>query len=271
MVIFDPLVSRFETRVLDRGDVAHGSAQARHNWNIDRISMSLADIVLADTGTHAGFYAEEFGIDREKIKILHLGYDDTVFSPQVHRESDGSVKILFYGSFLPLHGTDTIARAAGMLDRRFHFKIVGGGQTMGEFLRLAGEMGGASIDLVDSVPQEELPGLIAGADILLGVFGTTRKTEMVIPNKVFQAMACSRPVVTADTPAVCELFTPGKHIVTVPPGDAGSLAEALRRLSEDDAYARSVAETGGALVRESYNPERVAGRFLDILSQGGIS
>ena len=103
---------------------------------------------------------------------------------------------------------------------------------------------------------------------VLGVFGTTPKTGMVIPNKVYQSMACGRPVVTADTPAVREIFTPGEHLVCVPPGDPGALAEALARLSAGRDAAAELGTRGGELVRAEYNPEKVAGRLLGLLGWG---
>lgn len=264
-LIFDPLVSRYETRVLDRGDAEKGSAQAQHNWNIDRITMRMSDLVLADTGAHAAFYSEEFDVDEKKVHTLYLGYDDAVFGPLPAREPDGFFRVLFYGSFLPLHGTDVIVEAARMLDNEFRFRIVGSGQTMDDFRKRAEGIDGGRIELSGNVPEKELPGLIAGADAVLGVFGTTPKTGMVIPNKVYQAMACGRPVVTAETPAVRELFTPEKHLICVPPGDAAALAGRLRQLRDDRQFAASVSEDGGRLVREEFNPEKVARRLLGIL------
>jgi len=265
MLIFDPLVSRYETRVLDRGDAEEGSAQARHNWNIDRITMRMSDVVLDDTNAHAAFYINEFDVDEEKVKTLYLGYDDTVFDRVPEREPDGLFRVLFYGSFLPLHGTGVIVEAARLLDSGFRFRIVGSGQTMDEFMERSEGIGDGRIVLSGNVPETELPGLIADADAVLGVFGTTPKTGMVIPNKVYQSMACGRPVVTADTPAVREIFTPGEHLVCVPPGDAVLLAGELKRLRDDRQLAISIAERGGRLVREQFNPAKVAGRLLDIL------
>jgi glycosyltransferase involved in cell wall biosynthesis len=267
LLIFDPLVSRYETRVLDRGDTEEGSAQARHNRNIDRVSMKMPDIVLSDTRAHADFYSSEFGIDQGKFRTLYLGFDDTVFGPVPVRERGEVFNVLFYGSFLPLHGTDVIVEAARRLDDRFRFRIVGGGQTMEEFRRRAEGARGAGIELSGKVPESDLPGLIAEADAVLGVFGTTPKTGMVIPNKVYQAMACGRPVVTADTEAVREIFEPGRHILTVPPGDASALAAALMKLRDDRGLAVHVAQEGGRLVRERYDPRSVAGRLMDILGE----
>ena len=265
MLIFDPLVSRYETRVLDRRDAEEGSAQAKHNWNIDRITMRMSDVVLADTNAHAAFYINEFDVDEKKVNTLYLGYDDTVFDRVPDREPDGIFSVLFYGSFLPLHGTDVIVEAARLLDSGFRFRIVGSGQTMDEFMARSEGIDDGRIELSGNVPEKELPGLIADADAVLGVFGTTPKTGMVIPNKVYQSMACGRPVVTADTPAIREIFTPGEHLVCVPPGDAVLLAGELKRLRDDRQFAMSVADRGGRLVREQFNPAKVAGRLLDIL------
>jgi len=267
-LIFDPLVSRYETRVLDRGDAEEGSTQARYNWNIDRVTMSMADLVLADTESHAGFYVREFDVQADKVKTLYLGYDDSVFAKLPERDRDGLFNVLFYGSFLPLHGTDVIVEAARLLDEGFRFRIVGTGQTMDEFRRKAKEIGGGRLELSGKVPESELPGLIAQADTVLGVFGTTPKTGMVIPNKVYQAMACGRPVVTADTPAIREIFVPGEHLVCVPPGDAILLAGELKRLRAESRFAAALADNGGRLVRAQYNPVKVAGRLLELLAQG---
>ena len=139
---------------------------------------------------------------------------------------------------------------------------------MEQFMRRAERLDSGKLELSGNVPESVLPRLISEADAVLGIFGTTPKAGMVIPNKVYQSMACGRTVVTADTKAVRELFTPGKHLVCVPPGDAVLLAGELKRLRDNREFAASVAEAGGNLVREQFNPEKVAGRLLSLLETG---
>jgi hypothetical protein len=47
------------------------------------------------------------------------------------------------------------------------------------------------------------------------------------------------------------------------------LAGELKRLRDDRGLAASVAEAGGRLVREEYNPEKIAARLLGILGPEG--
>ena len=66
----------------------------------------------------------------------------------------------------------------------------------------------------------------------------------MIPNKVFQALACARPVITADTPAARELLTDGVDALLVPAGDPRALAGAVRRIAEDPRLAERLAAAG---------------------------
>jgi glycosyltransferase involved in cell wall biosynthesis len=265
--VFDPLVSRYETRVLDRGDVADGSLQSLHNRNIDRISLSLPDLVLTDTEAHAAFFSEQYGIHPDRIRTLYIGYDDELFAERPLPGGGGPLRVLFYGTYLPLHGVETIVEAARLLRGEIAVTLIGEGQTYGNARERAGGMPPGRLSFRPPVPVEDLEEAIAGADVVLGIFGGTAKARMVIPNKVYQALAVGRAVVTADTEAVRELFTDGEHLLTVPPGDAAALARAIERLRHDADLRRRLAGRGGELVRGSYRPTEVAGRFVALLRE----
>ncbi len=269
-LVFDPLVSRYATRVLDRADTEIGSLDSLHNRNIDRLSMRLPDLVLSDTDIHGSFYSEEFGIDRRKIRTLHLGFDDEVFNKTESVPGSDRFRVLFYGSYLPLHGVDVIVRAARLLARSpVSFTMVGGGQTYSAARELARGIPADTITFRENIDSSILGDVISDHHLVLGIFGTTPKAGMVIPNKVFQGMAAGRAVVTADTPAVREIFTHEKEIFLVPEGDPEKLAEAIERLRNDERLRADIARTGTDLVRSGYNPEQVAKRFLRSVLDNG--
>jgi glycosyltransferase involved in cell wall biosynthesis len=262
--VFDPLVSRYDTRVRDRGDTGEGGLQAWHNRNLDRISMSLADVVLADTREHAAYYARETAAPGARIRVVEVGYDDALFRPAAPARDEGEVRVLFYGSYLPLHGVEVIVEAAEQLreEPRIHFDLIGGGQT---FARVQELVRGKRLDrvhLTERIPVARLPEHIAGAAICLGIFGATEKARRVVPNKVYQCMGMNRAVVTADTPAVREVFAEGSEVVLVPAADGKALAAAVAALADDAARRTRIADAAGERVRREYSPVPIARRFL---------
>jgi len=74
------------------------------------------------------------------------------------------------------------------------FRIVGDGQ-LAPLLRERPP----NVEHVEWIPYPELPAEYQRAGCALGIFGTGEKAARVIPNKVFQALACARPVITADS------------------------------------------------------------------------
>ena len=78
------------------------------------------------------------------------------------------------------------------------------------------------------------------------------KAAMVVPNKVYQAAAAGRPLVTRDGPALREVLEPGAHCLVCPPGDPDALAAAVARLLDDPAL-------GGAPGRCGARPRAASG------------
>ena len=72
----------------------------------------------------------------------------------------------------------------------------------------------------------ELPARIGAADLCLGVFGIGDKTNRVIPNKVYQSLACDRPVITMAAQAYPELRSQNE-VLWAAAGDPASIAKAL--------------------------------------------
>ena len=60
-----------------------------------------------------------------------------------------------------------------------------------------------------------------------------RKASRVIPNKVYQSLACGRPVITRFSDAYEELADKQRGLLFVPPASSESLAEKISELIAD--------------------------------------
>ena len=218
--------------------------------------------MVADTAAGADWLAERFGVPRARIAVVPVGAEPARFPPV--RPADGPPSALFYGKLAPLHGVATVLEA-GRRPGAPPVRLIGDGQLGGW---LAGELARdrpPGLTWERWVPYEALGAEVGRAAICLGVFGESAKAARVVPNKVWQAMAVGRPVVTADTPAVREVLEDGRTAVLVPAGDPDALAEALARLAADAALRARLGEAARAVYLERGTPAAVAWRLAEAL------
>ena len=261
-LVFAPLVSLSETLVDDRRVFAAGGLKARAVRALDRATLRAPDLVLADTAAHAA-YLVELGAPAARVAAWHLGVEPEFLPAQV--TSPVPRRVLFYGRYLPLHGIDTIVTAATRLAEPAEIVLIGGGPERSR-IEATVRASGASITLRDEIPLAALPAELAAASIVLGVFGEGRKAAMVVPNKVYQAAAAGRPLVTRDGPALREVLTPDEHCLACAPGDPDALAGAIDRLLTDPALAARLGRAARAHVLERFSPERQAARLRVLLA-----
>lgn len=232
-VLFDPLISAYDKQVFERVKYASGSrhAQRLHTW--EQGLFKCADAILADTQPHADYFAHEFGVYPQRLHVVYVGAEESLFCPApMPDHADGSpVEALFYGSFIGLQGPQVIVEAARLcLGNGVRWTLLGSGPLLAECERLA--RGLHNLCFEEPVPYPHLPERIHRADILLGVFGTGAKAGRVIPNKVFQALACARPVVTQRAGAYPREFDAAHPGVSwVGAGDPDALAKAVAELA----------------------------------------
>lgn len=273
LCVFDPLVSRYDTRVHDRGDARDHGLQAWHNLNLDRMSLTLPDLALADTMTHARYFREQLAAPDARVRVLPVGYDDEMFRPAAQAGTAAPVRVLFYGSYLPLHGVEVIAEAAILLrkERGIHFELIGGGQTFDWVTRRLRDAGAENVSVEPRVDASHLPERIARASICLGIFGTTPKAARVVPNKVYQCMGSARAVVSADSPAMREFFAPGQHVELVAAGDAPALAERIVALADSPVRRAVLGDAAAAHVAAHFSPVPIAKRFAALCEEAMAS
>jgi len=104
-------------------------------------------------------------------------------------------------------------------------------------------------------PVENDAVLAAWARCLFGVVPSVWAEPFGIV--VIEAMAAGRTLVASDVGGIGEILTHGETGLLVPPGEAGALADAMRRLL-DDRVLRARLERGAARAVGRYAPAHVA-------------
>lgn len=265
-VIFDPLISRYLTKVFDYQKVKRHSPRAFKNFMKDKLSMNRADIVLCDTHAHKNYFHSTIGIRDSKLKILPVGVNTDECYPLPPKENR-VFTVGFYGSFIPLHGTSLIIEAARLLkDRPVHFKMIGSGFEYEKIKALAlNKYQLSNINFTGWVNYAELMSCINSFDIALGIFGDSQKADLVIPNKIFHYAALKKAIITKNTPAIREIFRDGQNIL-LSDNTPHKLAEKILYLLDHPSFRDSIAQAGHLLVSRNYNHKKTAARFLEIAS-----
>ncbi|MCK4556911.1 MAG: glycosyltransferase, partial [Candidatus Aminicenantes bacterium] len=273
-IIFDPLAPRYETKITDWKRKPPDSWQARWNFTIDSWAFELSDLILADTRAHKEYYCEKYGLSPDKVEVLPVGYDDELYRPVSAEKKEDRFTVLFYGSFLPLHGADAVVEAAKIVskeDASIEFELIGSGQTLPRVRALADELNLSNIRFESWLPQSELPQRIAAADICLGIFGRTEKAGRVVPHKIYQSMGMKKAIITAQTPAVEEFFSHRENIFLVPEPYPENLAQAVLELKRNKDLKEEIAKKGDELVRREYSPSAIGRSLIQIIQKKFIT
>ena len=236
-VVWDAFLSLYDTVVNDRQLVSARNPLAKMLFAWEWLACRAANYVLLDTRAHADYFVSTFAIPPERTGNVLVGVEPETFYPEASKpeNTDGPLVILFYGQCIPLHGISTILQAAQAADDLpIHWILVGQGQEEQKITDLLQRNPSSNIEWIPWVPYERLIEYIWRSDICLGIFGSSGKAGRVIPNKVFQVIACAKPLITRDSPAIRELLgpdMPGVYLIN--PGDAEALLAAVRLFMEE--------------------------------------
>lgn len=238
-IIFDPFTSRYNTRIEDRKLHSKKSFQALVCLWQDWSSCKSADVLVFDTMEHKEYFYQKYSLKQDYF-VLPVLIPEENFTPKFEEnetyrfEKNSHFKVLFYGTYIPLQGIETIVEAASILkDDPIDFYLIGGGQTFTNIQLMIQNLNLKNIRQIDSVKEVELASYIESSDLCLGIFGDTSKAAQVVPNKVVQCAAMAKPMITRESASIKRHFTHGKSIIECPAANPTALAQAISEIRLD--------------------------------------
>jgi glycosyltransferase involved in cell wall biosynthesis len=188
--------------------------------------------VLVLNQEDATFAQTYYGRRPEDVTVLRHGVEPTtVTADQV---PEGSLTVLFLGSWLPRKGTATLIAAAAALAGRgivVRWVLAGTGGAAADILPQFPEGLRSSIDVIPSFAPAREEQLLRGAHVF--VLPSFFEGQ---PLALLQAMATGRCCVTTDCCGQRDLIAHGENGLLFTPGDAAALTEDLVRCAADPAF-----------------------------------
>jgi glycosyltransferase involved in cell wall biosynthesis len=254
-IIFDTYLSAYQTLAFDRKVISPKGVRAAVIRFVEKLSCRLADACLLDTEQHIEYFVREYHLDRGKFHRSFVGAEYPEAVSSTYQTPDDPI-IHFHGEFQALHGVKFIVEAAKLLPQ-IKFRMIGSGRELDTCVNYCKALKADNVHFIPWVPFETLQQYIKEATVCLGIFGETQKTQLVIPIKVYEALAAGKPIITSDTPAIRELLTDGKDVFLCNTGDSDHLAWAIRTLLADDDLRNSIAANGHQTYLQKCTPEKI--------------
>lgn len=270
VVVLDHLVFAGDTAT-DRGATG---LRVRLLTGLDRLAVACADVVVTDTEEHRQLLPDpDKGVvvlvgapdawraagETPLVELVEAGVStsdegSTSSITEGGSAGDGELSVVFFGLYTPLQGAPVIAEAvrdAVAAGAALRVTMVGAGQDLPRTRELLA--GTPGVTWHDWVEPDELPALVAGHQVCLGIFSDTPKGLRVVPNKVYQGLAAGCVVVTSDTPP--QRRAVGESVELVPAADPGALAARLTELGDPGTLA--AARVRAARGRDRIRPQVV--------------
>lgn len=214
-------------------------------------------------------------LDPADVLVAHDGAPIDAVHP-VSVRGAGVMRAVYCGSLLPGKGVETLLRAAPQVpDVEFH--VIGGSP---EQITALGATP-PNVVLHGRMSHTEAIAKLRTFDIALAPYGDVvhgarhkpggaNLAQWMSPLKIFEYMAAGLPIVTSALPVLREVLDEGRTALLSAPGDAESLAQAVRRLAGDAGLREQLATAAQAELLGHYTWERRARRIAEFLEDGAV-
>ena len=219
----------------------------------------------------------KFNIKPEKISVVTNGVETDLFRPMGDTNEakgalglEGRFVVSIIGTLGLAHGLDTVIGAADRLKENFPKIIllfVGEGADRERLMKLARDQGLTNIRFLPQQPRKKVPGFIRASDICLVMLRKADIFKTVIPTKMLEFMACSRPVILGVDGQARHIMEQARAGIFVEPENVMALADAITELYHDEACREKLGINGRNYIVKNLSRKQTAKEYVGVLEK----
>jgi len=246
----------------------------------EEINFRLSDKIICVTEGIKREIVRRYRINKGKLVVIPNGANIELFRPLDKHEcrrklglEENAFYVGFVGSFAPWQGLDILIEAAKQVKEQGYCQIkyilVGSGERE-SILRESVQEYDLEQEILFSgrVAYEQVVYYINACDIAIAPFTKERNSIIgVSPLKVYEYLACGRPVIVSRVGWVKEVIEEGKCGYLFEPGDAEELAKRIIQSYQERDALQEMGLRGRKLVESKYAWRATAERIVEVLDE----
>jgi glycosyltransferase involved in cell wall biosynthesis len=213
------------------------------------------------------------GVDPKRIHVVMNSADTRLFDAGAHPRrpfmEDGELGLIHHSNLQRIYGLDVAVEALATIDPEalpHRLDVYGDGPFRADVERAIARTGsGDRVHLHGRVPMDELPALLAGADIGLVPSRPEPYLQLSLSTKLLEYAAMGVPMIASDLATFRAHFTDAA-VCYVPGGDPAALASAIRGLAADPDATRRLGEEARRQA-ERYDWALQSRRYVEIVER----
>lgn len=233
-------------------DIFHESIDQAHLGK----KLSDASTVVTVSRFNIDYLTDAFGKSAGNLKLVYNGLDLNKFpyKPPATRER----LILGVGRLVEKKGFEYLVEACDILNRsgeKFRCEIIGAGALADALRDRIRDLGlEDSVELLGAMPQDAVRDKIREAAMLVAPCVVASDGDRDgLPTVLLESMALGTPCVSTDVTGIPEILIHEQTGLATAQRDPQELAEACRRLLNDDRLRVALAKAGRALIEEDFD------------------
>jgi glycosyltransferase involved in cell wall biosynthesis len=242
-------------------------------WLEKTIYKNCSSIVALSPGQADGVRGVLTG--EKSITVIPNSCDTDVFRPDIDgsivrqkRVWDNKLVFLHAGAMGKVNGLDFVIKAAERLKDHsdIHFVLIGDGNQKSFLESRIQKLGLKNLEILPSVPKQELPQFYAAADAGLVIIGNYPIIEHNCANKFFDSLSAGKPVLLNYSGWQREILEENEAGLGCTLGNLDEFVEKVLYIKENRQRLKQMGQNARRAAAEKFNRDELAKQALDLIS-----